>query len=86
VAIPFSWNLLLNQAKSSGISYFISAAASDWKTFLFLWQDFTLAILETLPIVGIIAFTISAGISIFTLRLFLSRKGLLLGYLKQSFA
>lgn len=81
VATPFSWSLLLNQAESSGIGYFVSAAASDFGTFISLWQDFGLAILESLPIMGMVAFAISLGICIFTLRLFLYKKRLLLNYL-----
>jgi len=81
IATPFSWTILVSQTKSSGILYFISAAVSDFGVFLTLWQDFGLAILESLPITGIIAFTISVGMALFTLRLFLHRKRLLLGYL-----
>jgi len=81
IAIPFSWTMLLNQIESSGISYFVSTAASDFATFLVLWQDFSLAILESLPLTGMIVFAISAGMALFTLRLFLYRKRLLLGYL-----
>lgn len=78
---PFSGVILVNQIKSSGIVYFISLAISDLKTFFFFWQDFSLAILESLPIVGITIFLFSLVIFIFTLRLFLSRKKLLLKYL-----
>ncbi len=81
VAAPLSWTILVNQAQNSGILYFISAAVSDFGIFLTLWQNFGLAILESLPIIGIIVFTISIGIAIFTLRLFLHRKRLLLNYL-----
>ncbi len=86
VAIPFSWTMLSNQVESSGILYFISTALGDLNTFLALWQDFGLAILESLPIVGIIAFAISIGAALFSLRLFLYRKKLLLGYLINNFS
>jgi hypothetical protein len=86
IATPLSWLILINQIESSGISYFISTALSDFGTFLILWKDFSLAILESLPITGMMIFAISLGVSIFTLRLFLHRKRLLLGYLMQSFA
>jgi len=79
--IPFSWSLLANQIESSGISYFISAAVSDFGTFFLLWQDFSLPILESLPLAGMIAFAASLGMAVFTLRLFLYRKRLLLNYL-----
>jgi len=71
IATPLSWSMFINQLKSSGIIYFISLAISDFDIFLNLWQDFSLAILESLPITGIIVFTISIGMALFTLRLFL---------------
>ena len=86
IATPLSWTLLVNQIGDSGISYFISTALSDFGTFIVLWKDFSLVILESLPITGMIAFAICLGMSIFTLRLFLYTKKLLLGYLMQSFA
>lgn len=81
ITIPLSWIMLASQAENSGILYFVSAAVSDFRTFLALWQDFGLAILESLPILGIAAFVISIGLALFTLRLFLYKKRLLLGYL-----
>jgi len=86
IATPLSWSILINQIESSGILYFISTALSDFGTFLVLWKDFSLAILESLPLAGMMIFAISLGMSIFTLRLFLYKKRLLLGYLTQSFA
>ncbi len=83
--MPLSGAMLVSQIKSSGISYFISAAINDLGTFFSFWQDFSLAILESLPIIGIMTFLLSLAISVFTLRLFLHRKRLLLGYLMQSF-
>lgn len=84
IIISFSWTLLVEQVRSSGVVYFISAAISDFGTFLASWQDFSLAILESLPITGIVAFTISIGLALFTLRLFLYKKRLLLRYLMHS--
>jgi len=86
IATPLSWSILINQIESSGISYFISTALSDFGTFVVLWKDFSLAILESLPITGMMIFAISLGVSIFTLRLFLYRKRLLLGYLINNFS
>lgn len=86
ITTPLSWTILVNQIEKSGISYFISTAISDFGTALTLWQDFSLAIIESLPIAGIVVFTISIGIALFTLRLFFYRKRLLLSYLVQSFA
>ncbi len=86
VVTPLSGAILVNQIKGSGISYFISTALGDLGTFFALWQNFGLAILESLPIGGIIIFSLSLAIFVFTLRLFLYRKKLLLGYLRRSFA
>ena len=85
IATPLSWTILVNQVENSGIIYFVFAAVSDFGIFLTLWQDFGLAILESLPIMGIVVFTISIGVALFTLRLFLYKKRLLLGYLMHSF-
>jgi len=81
ITTPLSFTMLVNQLENSGIIYFISTAVSDFHIFLNLWQDFSLAILESLPIFSLAAFVISIGIAIFTLRLFLYRKRLLLNYL-----
>ncbi len=80
IATPLSGAMLVNQIESSGIFYFISTAIGDLGTFFALWQDFGLAILESLPIGGIMTFLLSLAVSVFTLRLFLRRKRLLLSY------
>jgi hypothetical protein len=85
IATPISWKILVSQVENSGILYFISTAVSDFGTFLTLWQDFGLAILESLPITEIIIFSISLGICLFTLRLFLYRKKLLVQHLFNNF-
>jgi hypothetical protein len=77
VATPLSWKMLVSQAKSSGTFYFISTAVSDFEIFLTFWKDFSLAILEALPVTEIMFFSICLGISIFTLRLFLKNKNLI---------
>jgi hypothetical protein len=81
IATPLSWTILSSQVKSSGILYFISTAVSDFGTFLTLWQDFGLAIAESLPVVGITVFVLNLILAIFTIRLFLYKKRLLVGYL-----
>jgi hypothetical protein len=77
IATPFSYRMLVSQAKNSGTFYFISTAVSDFEIFLAFWKDFSLAILEALPVAEIILFLISLGISIFTFRLFLKNKNLI---------
>lgn len=79
-AIPFSWTMLAGQVENSGVLYFFSIAVSDFGTFLALWRDFGLAILGSLPIAEIAVFTVSVGMAVFTLRLFLYKKRLLLNY------
>lgn len=86
VALPLSGTMLAQQIESSGIYYFFTAAVSDFSTFLALWQDFSLAILESLPIISLVVFIISAGIALFTLRLFLYKRRLLLKYFIKSFS
>ena len=82
-AVPFSVIMLINQIKDSGFYYFVSAALSNLGIFMSSWQSFSLAILEALPILGIIAFIVSAGLVLWTVRLFLHRKRILFGYLRQ---
>lgn len=43
---PFSWTVLVNQAKASGILYFVSVAFGNIDAFLLYWKDFSLAILD----------------------------------------
>jgi len=83
VATPLSFRMLVSQAKNSGILYFISTAVYDFGTFVNFWKDFSLAILESLPIVEIIFFATNLIIFLFTIHLFLSRKRLILAYLIQ---
>ena len=77
-AAPLSWNVFINQIESSGISHFISAAFADIGTFFALWQDFTMAVLETLPLLGLAALAGSLCLSVFTIRFFLRGRKLLL--------
>jgi len=81
VLLPFSWSLLVSQTTESAVLYFVSAALSDIGTFLALWQNFSLAIIESLPITGIIVFVFNIILVIFTFRLFLYKKRLLVGSL-----
>ena len=85
ILIPFSWTLLVEQVKNSGILYFISTAFSDFGVFLTLWQDFGLAILESMPIMAISVFMINIALLLFAIRLFLYKKRLLLAYLIRSY-
>jgi hypothetical protein len=84
-ATSFSWTILVGQLAKSGFIYFIKAALSDFATFLSLWQDFGLAVLESLPILGLVALMASIGLFVFTLRWFLREKDLLAGYFSHNF-
>ncbi len=84
IVAPFSWTLFSGQMAESGVLQFISIATSDLGTFLSLWPDSIMAVAESLPIMGIVLFTINIILAVFTLRLFLYKKRLLVGYLFHS--
>ena len=81
IATPFSWTLFSGQMAESGVLQFISVAMSDLGTFLSIWPDSVVAVAESLPVTGIILLTVNMILAIFTLRLFLYKKRLLVGYL-----
>ena len=83
-ATPFSWSLFSEQMTESGILQFMSIAVNDLGIFFAFWQDFSLAIVESLPVMGITIFVLNMILVVFTLRLFLYKKRLLIGYLLQS--
>ncbi|MCH7759123.1 hypothetical protein IID20_02085 [Patescibacteria group bacterium] len=85
IMIPFSWTIFTTQMESSGLLYFFSAAIRDVGMIFTLWQDFGLAVIESLPIVGLTIFSINIILILFTIRLFLYKKKLLLGQLIASF-
>jgi len=72
--IPFTSQMLISQINNSGIAYFLEAIVNDFHSFLNFWQEFILAILESLPIVGLLVFAVSLEAFIFTFRLFLREK------------
>ena len=84
IAAPFSWTLFAGQIQDSGMLQFIEVALSDLGVFFASWQDFGLAIAESLPVMGIAIFTVNMILAVFTLRLFLYKKRLLVGYLLHS--
>lgn len=81
MAAPFSWTLFASQIQDSGILQFIEVASSDVGAFFASWQEFSLAVVESLPIMGMTIFIINMILAVFTLRLFLYKKKLLVGYL-----
>ena len=80
IAAPFSWVLFSGQMAESGVLQFISVAMSDLGTFLSIWPDSIMAVAESLPVTGIVLFTINMILAVFTLRLFLYKKRLLWGF------
>jgi hypothetical protein len=79
-AAPFTWAFFSGQAAESGILQLVSAVISDFGTFFAIWPDFLMAIAESLPVAGVTALIINMILAVFTLRLFLYKKRLLLGY------
>ena len=84
IATPFSWASFSEQMAESGFFQFISVATSDFGTFLSLWPDSVMAVAESLPVIGIVLFTVNIILAVFTLRLFLYKKRLLVGYLLRA--
>lgn len=80
-AAPFSWAFFSKEITQSGTLYFISTALADFKIFLNLWQDFGLAIIESLPVAGLTILILNTILAVFTIRLFLYRKRVLINYL-----
>ena len=83
-AAPFSWTFFSGQMAESGVLQFISVTTSDLGTFLSLWPDSVMAVAESLPVMGITVLIINMILAVFTLRLFLYKKRLLVGYLLHS--
>ncbi len=78
LSLPFSISMLASQAKSSGVIYFISLSFNNFGVLADSWQDAALAVLESLPILGIVLFLANAALLLFAVRLFLYKKRLLL--------
>lgn len=85
-AIPFTSQMLISQINNSGIAYFLGSIVNDFHSFLSFWQEFILAILESLPIVGLLVFTVSLEAFIFSFRLFLREKNFKNQLGRQGFA
>ena len=57
--VPFSWTLVAGQIQDSGMLQFVGVALSDLGAFFASWKDFSLAIAESFPIMGIAIFTVN---------------------------
>lgn len=85
-AAPFTWTFFSGQMVESGVLQFMSIAINDLGTFFTFWQAFSLAIAESLPIMGITLFTINMILAVFTLRIFFYKRRLLVSYLLYNFS
>jgi len=84
IALPFSASLFAGQWRASGTPYFIGTAMENTGMFFDLWQDFTLSILESLPVMPIILLMLNIALLLFSIKLFLHKKGILFKFLKHS--
>ncbi len=80
VSLPFSWSVFTEQWRASRVAYYMSTAFVNFNVFPVLWQNFTLSVLESLPIMAITLFAVNLALAVFTLRLFLHKKQLLFRY------
>ncbi len=85
LALPFSWLFFMHQWQASAVYYFILSALTNLPVFFHAWQDFSLSILEALPVTSLALFAVNLALFIFCIRLFLYKKGALLKYLHRSF-
>lgn len=81
IAAPFSSLVFFHQMKNSGLMSFLSMISTDFFSVLSSWKEFGLALLESIPIIGIIVFVLNIALALFTIRLFLRKKQFLLRYL-----
>lgn len=85
VSMPFTVRYLADQWIQSGTSYFVGAPFLNFNMFLQFWDAFLLSIIESFPILAVILFAINISLLLFTVRLFLHKKGALLKYLKYEY-
>lgn len=83
LSVPYFGIVFLSQIKESGIFYFLSTLKDLQFSF---FKEFLFAILESLPVFEIGFFFLSLTLCLFTLRLFLHKRKILLKYLlKQNY-
>lgn len=80
-SMPFTVNYLMDQWQQAGTSYFLGAPFLNINMFLHSWDDFILSIIESFPILAVMLFAINVSLLLFTVRLFLHKRGMLLKYL-----
>jgi hypothetical protein len=82
-AMPFSFAYFFTQWNNSGVAYFIRTALLNMDMFFRFWQDFLLSIIESFPIAAVVLFAANLALLLFTVRLFLHKKGVFLSYIKN---
>lgn len=80
-ASPFSLGIFMQDINNSGFVYFIQMIISNLNILAAGWQNFALALMELAPLKGIALLTLNLILLVFTIRLFIYKKGLLLNYL-----
>ena len=83
VAMPFTLHYFIWQWENSGIFYFLSAPFFSLNVFLHFWKDFLLSIIESFPILAVMLFSANISLLLFTVKLFLHKRGVLLKYIRH---
>ena len=85
ITMPLSYAFVVKQWTDSGVFYFMLMAKENMGQAGFQWRDFLLPIFESLPVLSTILFFVDVAVALFTLRLFLYKRGLLLKFIKHNF-
>lgn len=72
ITLAPAFNALRLELAQSGISQYLSLLFSDYSTVIILWQEFTLSVLETFPVMTVIVFLAAVFAFLVSLR-FLAR-------------
>jgi hypothetical protein len=81
IIAPISFSMLPAELERTGFIYYVSTAISDLGVFMVLWKDFSLAIIESLPLLVLAICAMSIVAILFTLRMFLRDRKVISGYL-----
>jgi len=79
-ALPFSYLLLANQIKESGVFYFFVSLFMDWGLLLAFGKEYLLAVLESLPITGLMLFLSNLVFILLTWRILITNKAYALSF------
>ena len=81
IMAPISFSMLPAELERTGFIYYASTAVSDLGVFMVLWKDFSLAIIESLPLLVLAICAASIVTILYTLRMFLRDRKIISGYL-----